>query len=166
MLHCFCFSSSVSILEKGKKRRMWEWTLQPVQALGPIPLLLQRATAQPHQVNTQGLTAFILCFHTHTRYIFTSFWPNVRLQEVLRGKDRDLLRVAGLLHGDAVLRGRHGSYMLHLWSAQLRRQHIQVSYSRTDITFCFRGNNLSLMYAIQNVNILNFMYFNTWVPMP
>lgn len=68
MLHCFCFSSSVSILEKGKKRRMWEWTLQLVQALGPIPLLLQRATAQPHQVNTQGLTAFMLRFHTQDIY--------------------------------------------------------------------------------------------------
>lgn len=51
------------------------------------------------------------------------------LQEVLRGEDRDLLCLAGLLHGDAVLRGADGRHLLHLRSAQLRRQRVQVSYS-------------------------------------
>lgn len=47
------FPVSVSILEKGPKRRVRERTLQPVQELGQISLLLQRAASQPHQVTTR-----------------------------------------------------------------------------------------------------------------
>lgn len=54
------------------------------------------------------------------------FWG----QEVLRGEDRDLLCLAGLLHGDAVLCCCHGPYMFHLWSSQLRRQRIEVCATR------------------------------------
>lgn len=41
------------------------------------------------------------------------------LQEVLRGEDRHLLRLAGILHGDAVLCSPHGCHMFRLWAAQL-----------------------------------------------
>ena len=51
-------------------------------------------------------------------------------QEILWGKDRDLLRLAGLLHWNAVLCCCHGPHLFCLRSAQLWWQHIKVSPTR------------------------------------
>lgn len=51
---------SVSILEEGTKRRVREWALQLVPALGSLPHLLQRAAAQPHPVNRHNVNAVAL----------------------------------------------------------------------------------------------------------
>lgn len=61
---------SVSVLEKGKKCRVWERTLQLVQALGEVSLLLQRAASEPDQVFNFH-TRFYICPLVVYLYIFS-----------------------------------------------------------------------------------------------
>lgn len=116
----------MSLLEKGQKCRMREWTLQPVQELGPISLLLQRAASEPHQVTTRRTAHTVAWCCQRSRMKGNILW----LQEVLRGEDRHLLRLAGILHWDAVLCSPHGCHMFHLWTAQLWRKRVKVSSAR------------------------------------
>lgn len=76
-------------------------------------MLLQRAASESHQVMNQ---------HHHTADNEPQRNVNVTrtdrsLQEVLRRKDWDLLRLVGLLHRDAVFRSCDGCDMFHLRSA-------------------------------------------------
>lgn len=46
---------AVSILEEGEECRVRERALQPVQTLGQVPLLLQRAASEPDQASSNDL---------------------------------------------------------------------------------------------------------------
>lgn len=47
-------------------------------------------------------------------------------QEVLRGEDRHLLRLAGILHDDAGSGGCGGTGLFHLWIQDSGNQHVEV----------------------------------------
>lgn len=113
---CVCASTSSGEIPQQKlhqNTRSREPPAPAVRVLGLVGGLVQVPTAGPHQVT--ALTDIGMQTCCFTRYEFISLWMFFKwepqtlsscapllYQEVLRREDRSVLRLARLVHGDAV----------------------------------------------------------------
>lgn len=122
--------NAVQILDTITGPQLWKWKIQSLQILGQVLLFLQGAAPRPCKV---GEAAVSWCL---TRRSGSETTSNPFLQqEILRGEDRDLFRMAGLLHRDAPVCCSSWNNLFHLWIPHLWRQPVEVRFTRTSL-FC------------------------------